>query len=37
MVPENKLNVKDQVELAKAEEEIGKQKAKRLYSTGRIS
>lgn len=33
---ENKLNITNQVELAKAEEEISKQKAKQLYDSGDI-
>ena len=35
MLP-NKLNITDQVELAKAEEKISKQKAKQLFDTGDI-
>ncbi len=37
MVLENKLNITDQVELAKFEEKISKQKAKRLFDTGDIN
>ncbi len=33
---ENKLNITNQVELAKAEEKISKQKAKQLYDSGDI-
>ncbi|HBF09581.1 MAG TPA: mobilization/cell filamentation-like protein, partial [Gammaproteobacteria bacterium] len=33
MVLENKLNLKDQVELARAEEKISKQKAKQLFDS----
>ncbi len=36
MVLENRLNLTNQVELSKAEEKIGKQKAKRLFETGEI-
>jgi cell filamentation protein len=36
MVLENKLNITSQVELAKAEERISKQKAKQLFETGEI-
>ena len=34
MILENKLNITHQVELAKAEEKISKQKAKRLFDSG---
>lgn len=37
MVLENKLNLKDQVELARAEEKISKQKAKQLFDSGDIN
>ena len=33
----NKLNITDQIALAKAEERIGKQKAKQLYDSGDIA
>jgi cell filamentation protein len=36
MILENKLNITHQVELAKAEEKISKQKAKQLFDTGDI-
>lgn len=36
MVLENKLNITSQVELAKAEEKISKQKAKALFDSGEI-
>lgn len=36
MLLENKLNITNQVELAKAEEKISKQKAKQLFDTGDI-
>lgn len=36
MVLENKLNILDQVELAKTEERISKQKAKKLWDSGDI-
>lgn len=36
MILENKLNITHQVELAKAEEKISKQKAKKLFDTGDI-
>lgn len=36
MVLENKLNITDQVELAKAEEKLSKQKAKQLFESGDI-
>lgn len=36
MILENKLNIKNQVELAKAEEKISKQKAKQLFDSGDI-
>ena len=36
MTLENKLNITHQVELAKAEEKISKQKAKRLFDSGDI-
>ena len=34
MLLENKLNITDQIELAKAEERISKQKAKQLFDSG---
>ncbi len=37
MILENKLNITNQVELARAEEKISKQKAKQLYDSGDIS
>jgi cell filamentation protein len=37
MILENKLNITDQVELAKAEEKISKQKAKELFESGDIA
>jgi cell filamentation protein len=36
MIIENKLNITDQIELAKAEEKISKQKAKQLFDSGDI-
>ena len=36
MILENKLNITDQVELAKAEEKLSKQKAKQLFDSGDI-
>jgi cell filamentation protein len=36
MVLENKLNITDQVELARTEEKISKQKAKQLFDSGNI-
>ena len=36
MILENKLNITDQIELAKVEEKISKQKAKQLYDSGDI-
>ena len=36
MVLENKLNITDQVELARAEEKLSKQKAKQLFDSGDI-
>ena len=36
MIMENKLNITDQVKLAKAEEKISKQKAKQLFESGDI-
>jgi cell filamentation protein len=36
MILENKLNIADQIELAKAEEKISKQKAKQLFESGDI-
>ncbi len=36
MIMENKLNLKDQVSLAKAEEELSKKKAKQLFDSGDI-
>lgn len=37
MILENKLNITNQVELARAEEKISKHKAKQLYDSGDIS
>lgn len=37
MILENKLNISDQIELAKAEEKMSKQKAKRLFDSGDIA
>lgn len=37
MIMENKLGITDQVELAKAEEKISKQKAKQLFDSGDIN
>lgn len=37
MILENKLGITDQIELAKAEEKISKQKAKQLFDSGDIS
>ncbi len=37
MTLENKLNITDQIELAKAEEKISKRKAKELFDSGEIS
>lgn len=37
MTLENKLNITDQIELAKAEERISKQKAKQLFDSGDIN
>lgn len=37
MILENKLNITDQIELARAEEKISKQKAKQLFDSGDIS
>jgi len=37
MILENKLNITNQVELAKAEEKISKQKAKQLFDSGDIN
>lgn len=37
MILENRLNITDQIELAKAEEKISKQKAKQLFDSGDIS
>ncbi|EQD39897.1 filamentation induced by cAMP protein Fic, partial [mine drainage metagenome] len=37
MILENKLNITDQIELAKAEERISKQKAKQLFDSGDIA
>ena len=36
MILENKLNMTDQIELAKAEEKFSKQKAKQLFESGDI-
>jgi cell filamentation protein len=37
MILENQLNITDQIELAKAEEKISKQKAKQLFDSGDIT
>ena len=37
MVLENKLTIIDQIELAKAEEKISKQKAKQIFDSGDIT
>ena len=37
MIPDNKLNITDQIELSKAEERISKQKARILFDSGDIS
>lgn len=37
MILENKLNITNQIELAKAEEKISKQKAKQLFDSGDIA
>jgi cell filamentation protein len=37
MILDNKLNITNQVELAKAEEKISKQKAKQLFDSGDIA
>ena len=37
MVLENRLNITNQVELAKAEEKISKQKARQLFDSGDIA
>ena len=37
MILENKLNITNQIELAKAEEKISKQKAKQLFDSGAIN
>lgn len=37
MILENKLNISDQIELAKAEEKMSKQKAKQLFDSGDIA
>jgi len=37
MILENKLNISNQIELAKAEEKISKQKAKQLFDSGDIN
>lgn len=37
MILENKLNITDQIELARAEEKISKQKAKQLFDSGDIA
>ncbi len=37
MILENKLNITHQVDLARAEEKIGKQKAKQLFDSGDIN
>ena len=36
MILENKLNITDQIELAKAEEKISKQKARQLFDSGEL-
>ncbi len=36
MIPENKLNITEQIALAKAEERISKQKARQLFDSGDI-
>ena len=37
MILENKLNIDNQIDLAKAEEKISKQKAKQLFDSGDIN
>lgn len=37
MILDNKLNISDQIELAKAEEKISKQKARQLFDSGDIN
>jgi len=37
MILDNKLNITDQIELAKVEEKISKQKAKQLFDSGEIN
>ncbi|CAN0588909.1 unnamed protein product, partial [Ectocarpus sp. 12 AP-2014] len=37
MILKNKLNITNQVDLAKAEEKISKQKAKKLFDSGDIN
>ena len=37
MILDNKLNITDQIELAKAEEKISKQKARQLFDSGDIN
>ncbi len=37
MILQNKLNITDQIELAKAEEKISKQKARQLFDSGDIN
>jgi len=37
MTLENKLNINNQIDLAKAEEKVGKQKAKQLFDSGDIN
>ena len=37
MILENKLNLTNQVDLAKAEEELSKRKAKQLFDSGNIN
>jgi len=37
MILDNKLNIRDQVELARAEEKISKQKARQLFDSGDIN
>lgn len=37
MISDNKLNITNQVELAKAEEKISRQKAKQLFDSGDIA
>jgi len=37
MILDNKLTITDQIELAKAEEKISKQKARQLFDSGDIN